>query len=608
MKHKHTPETEPEILSTEGTTSVSQTAITDANSMSDNDPDLETVSLAPEKKRTKKKGRKVLIIIAILVVILVAFVVVRNVTAASNGLPVSVAKAEIGSVEETINTSGFVKSSVSKTYFAPVSTTIEKCDYKVGDAVKSGDVLVTFDTTDLEIAAQKAALTATSTSADFNHNLSESSKNKTDYEIAAANVELYKLLIVAQRAYINDLNYAIANKTYDVSQSAQCVKDGIQKKLNAKSEESANIKKELNSISQNAVTDPSDPYHQKYVDLQNSLTDIGTEESKLTGAMTSTSSLVNTSEENKQLAEAQNLLSDMQNYLAKDEAKMEAAKKVILDANQKEKLKADNEITQLSAAQAADELVLAQNGIHSEFDGIVTEATAVSGALATKGGALLTVESTQDVYVDVTITKYNLDKVSIGQAADITIAGKEYTGSITKINKKAQTNTQGNPVITAEVSIDNPDDTIFLGVEAKVIIHVAKADNVLLAPVETINTDNTASFCYVINDGVVERRNVTTGVTSDLVIEITSGLKEGDLLINDYTLPIEEGMNATPILPEDAEAGGSPKDTKTDKTSEDTDTADTDTSVSDETDKTDTGSSDDDSDENASINAGAALD
>ncbi len=579
MKRKHTLETEPAILSEGDNISIPESA--DSKAISDNDPDLEEVSLAPEKKRPKKKGRKIAIIAAILIVVIIAASVVRNAVAASNGLPVSVTEAAAGSVEETISTSGFVKSSVSKTYFAPVGTTIQKCDYKVGDVVKAEDVLVTFDTSDLEVAAQKAALTATSASADYNHNLSESSQNKTDYQIASANVELYKLLIVAQRAYINDLNYAIANKTYDVSQSAQCVRDGLQKKLNTKSEEAASIQKEVSSLSQNAIADSSDPNHQRYVDLQNSLTDISTEEAKLSGAMSSTSSLVNTADESKQLAEAQNLLSDMQSYLAKDESKMEAAKNAILDANQKEKLKVDNEITQLSASQASVELAAAQAGIRSDFDGIITEATAVSGSLVAKGGPLLTVESTQEVYVDVTITKYNLDKISIGQIADITIAGNTYIGSITKINKKAQNNEQGTPVITAQVQIDNPDDTIFLGVEAKVIIHVAKADQVLLAPVETINTDNAGSFCYIVKDGIVTRRNVTTGVTSDTFIEIKSGIEMGDLLVNDYTIQIEDGMKATPVLPQKEDP-----------------------------DETDTGASDEEeiSEADTSVNAGAALD
>lgn len=586
MKHNNTPDTD----------SVNQTT-------PEVDPDLEELNLAPSKKKPKKKGRKALLILGGLLVIIIAVCIVRNVAASSKGLSISVAEATTGSVEETINTSGFVKSEKTRTYFAPVDTTIAECTKKVGDSVSAGEKLVTFDTAALEVAAQKAALTATSTSADYNHNLSESSEGKSDYEIAASNVELYKLLIVAQRAYINDINYAIANRTYDVAQSAQCVRDSLQKKLNAKDEEAASLTKETHSISQNAINQ-NDPAHQRYVDIQNSLTDISTEKARLSGAMSSTSSLVNTADETKQLAEAQQLLSDMEGYLAKDQAKMEAAEKAILDANQREKLKADTEITQLSASQAENELAKAQAGIISDFNGIVTDAPAVSGALAAKGGALLTIESTQDVFVDVTITKYNLDKVAIGQLCDITIAGHSYTGSITKINKKAQNNAQGSPVITAEVHIDNPDDAVYLGVEAKVIIHVDKAENAVLAPVEAVNADNSGSFCYIVKDGIVTRCNITSGVTSDTFIEITSGLNAGDLLINDYTIPVEEGMTVNPILstetilPEDA----APADTETETDTE----ADTDTDTDTETEAD--ADTDSDTEDLSSLTAGAAAD
>ncbi|HOO28003.1 MAG TPA: efflux RND transporter periplasmic adaptor subunit, partial [Lachnospiraceae bacterium] len=470
------------------------------------------------------------------------------------GLSISVTPVTMGSVEETISTSGFVKSELSKTYFAPVDVTVKECSCKSGDSVNAGDRLVSFDEQSLALAAQKAALTAVSSSADYNHSLTESSDGSLDYQIASANVELYKLLIAAQRTYINDITYAIDNKTYDVSQSAQCVRDSLQKKINAKTEEAASIQKDVNSVSQNAITNPYDPNHQYYVDLQNELTDLTTEQSKLSGALSNTTGIVNTADENRQLAEAQQLLSDMESYLAKDESKKETAENAILDANQKEKLKADTEISQISAEQAADDLALAQAGITSDFNGIVTDVSAQDGAAAAKGSSLLTVESTQDVYVDVTVTKYNLDKISIGQKADITMAGNSYTGSITKINRKAQNNSQDTPVITAEVHIDDPDDNIFLGVEAKVIIHIAEASQVLLAPVETVNADNDGSFCYVVKDGIVERRNVESGVTSDTVIEILSGLEEGDLLIDDYTLTIEEGMKVDPIMPDNDDA------------------------------------------------------
>ena len=63
------------------------------------------------------------------------------------------------------------------------------------------------------------------------------------------------------------------------------------------------------------------------------------------------------------------------------------------------------------------------------------------------------------------VTKYDLPKIEIGQKVDVTIAGKEYEGEVSKINKAAA-NSQGTPVVGAEVHIKNPDEDIFLGVEA----------------------------------------------------------------------------------------------------------------------------------------------
>ena len=87
------------------------------------------------------------------------------------------------------------------------------------------------------------------------------------------------------------------------------------------------------------------------------------------------------------------------------------------------------------------------------------------------------------------VTKYDLPKIEIGQKVDVTIAGKEYEGEVSKINKVAAANSQGTPVVGAEVHIKNPDEDIFLGVEAKLVIHTASAENVLTVPVEIVNAD-----------------------------------------------------------------------------------------------------------------------
>ena len=527
----------------------------------ENDSELEVVDLAPKKKdpakaRKKKKIIKRCIFGGIAVVALV-LIIVANVNA-KNAIPmVGVAPLKVGDVEETVTASGFVSSEVSKTYFAPANVTLSEFPLKVGDKVKANDQLIAFDTSDLSVETEKTALAAVSADESYQQSLYESSKAQNDYAIAKANVDTYKLLIVWQRNYINDINAAIAGKTNTLAQSAQCIKDGIAKQINSKNDEITNKTKEMNDLL-SPSGDPKDMA--RYTQLKNEILDLQNETGDLSSSEAHVYYTVDTIAENRQLADAQNLLSDMQSYLAKDQAKMEAAEQAILDAHAREKLKADNEIQQITAEHAQSELNEASQGVYADFDGFVSELSVVSGGPVAKNGQILTLQSIEDVMVNVPISKYNLSKVAIGQKADITVAGVTYEGTVSRINGIATKSESGAAVITADVHIDNPDEAIYLGVEAKVIIHTASAENVLLAPVETINEDNDGQFCYVIEDNVLKRKNVTTGVSSDTVIEIIDGLNADDQVVNDYSVTLTDGMAAMPlptVVSEEEEADAS---------------------------------------------------
>lgn len=516
--------------------------------------DMNTPKKDPAKARKKKKIIRRCVIGGIAVVIVV-LIVVSNLSA-KNAVPMlSVVEVSTGDVEETVTGSGFVTSEVSKTYFSPVNATIGEFSIKMGDSVKAGDKLIAFDTSDLLIETEKAALTAVAADEGYQQSLSESAKAAQDYAVAKANVDTYRLLIVAQRNYINDINASITGKTNTLADTAQCARDGIQKKINEKNDELNNISKELIDLAPDGK--PVSGNEARYTNLEKESKDLSNEIGDLSASLSSVYYPVNTVAESRQLADAQNLLSDMQSYLAKDESKMEAAKNAMLDAHAKEQLKANNEVSQLTAKQAQQELSDASAGIFADFNGIISELPAISGGPATKGSPLLTLQSTDDVMVAVSISKYNLEKIKLGQKATVTVAGNTYDGTVSRINGIATANASGTPVITAEVHIDNPDSNIYLGVEGKVVIHTNEAKGVLLAPVETINSDTKGDFCYVIENNTLVRKNVVTGVSSDTFIEVVEGIKSGDKLVNDYSATLTEGMAAMemPPLPDASVSG-----------------------------------------------------
>ena len=93
-----------------------------------------------------------------------------------------------------------------------------------------------------------------------------------------------------------------------------------------------------------------------------------------------------------------------------------------------------------------------------------------------------------------------------------------------------------------EIHIDNPDNSIFLGLDAKIELVTASKTDVLRLPVEAVSADKEGEFVYIVSDGVVEKRYVTLGISSDEYVEIVDGLTEEDQVITMISSDIEEGM------------------------------------------------------------------
>lgn len=251
---------------------------------------------------------------------------------------------------------------------------------------------------------------------------------------------------------------------------------------------------------------------------------------------------VDTSSIENAIEQASTDLAELQSDLATQKSIAEADS-TSLTSEEKEKLRITNNLTELEAKSARELVAEGKKGIEAEFNGVISRTAVQEGATVTQGMELFTLQSTDKVSVDINVSKYDYAKVKEGQAADITIGDKKYTGKVTKISHLATTNEKGSTLISATVSIDEPDDDIFLGVDAKVKIYAEKAENVVTLPAGVVNIGKNGSFCYVLKDGVITRQDITTGISSDDAVEITDGIQAGDEVIEDLG-SLEEGMSA----------------------------------------------------------------
>ena len=114
----------------------------------------------------------------------------------------------------------------------------------------------------------------------------------------------------------------------------------------------------------------------------------------------------------------------------------------------------------------------------------------------------------------------------------------------------AEKNESGAAVVGTEIKILNPDSDVYLGVEAKVVITTAEEADVLLAPVTAVNVDMDGEFVYVAEEGILVKKPVETGISSDTMIQIISGIDEGAQLVTEVTGDLTEGMTVM-AMPEE---------------------------------------------------------
>ena len=450
-----------------------------------------TTELAVQKKTLtpeQKKKRKKRIIAGVAAVVIVGFAVSRMRTPAA--LPmVSVRSAQVGNIEQSVDASGTVTTEESKTYFSPVGAKISECKVQAGDAVAAGDVMLVYDAQDLEERQKEAELQNDEAKYTYENTVGKSNKDASEYSRSSHDVEILEQHVEDWKAEVHALKQYITDMG--------CF-----------------LREAQNQGHENDVEE-----YQNKIDQANNTLMVKEEE-----------------------------LADFQSNLSEQKGIKNSTEDSMLTASGKKQIEATKDLAALKASQVTDAVAQMKDGLKAEFNGVVTDVKAVNGGTVEENGELLTVESTENVCVKVSLNKSDLEKVKEGQKAAITIVGKPYEGTVTRISRSATKNEKGAALVTAEIHIDNPDQDLYLGVDGKVTIQGNKAENVVTVPIEAVNIGKDGSFVYIVNEnGMIEKRIITTRLSSAEATEVKEGLDGTERVVLSVDAGIEEGMQVTPV-------------------------------------------------------------
>ena len=189
--------------------------------------------------------------------------------------------------------------------------------------------------------------------------------------------------------------------------------------------------------------------------------------------------------------------------------------------------------------------------ILAPYDGIISSTGYKVGEQSSQGGTGISLISNEFI-IKATISENDMPKVKVGNEVVVSLdaySDVELNGTLEKINPVSTTT---NGIVSYEVLIsfqDVKDVELFYGLSANISIIIAKAENVLYVPIQSVYKENGKSYVDVLktaqanqtnqtskaNKGAqaqsIEKVEVTKGINDYVNIEIKSGINEGDVIV-----------------------------------------------------------------------------
>ncbi len=486
----------------------------------------------------KSLSRKKQVTVIVLAVCLLVAIIVGLVVALKPNYSAEVGLIDVstGDVIESISSTGTVVSSSKDNFKIFDGVTVKKVNFKLGDQVKKGDVIATFD-----CSSAKSLV----------------NEKKETYE-------------QAKKAYDDTMQAAkTAEKTLpEVEEKLKTLKSEIEK-AQAEEEASKNSEQTTQSTQENASL------LTRIEKLVENLSNLG-------GSF-DMSSLLGSSSSSMQLQmEYIELLTQKATLEAQSNEATQEVYKLLADNSKKTYEEYKDIYSQLEKGWTAkkDGVITALNIEEGQkFDSQTAPTSAQSIDLSTVMSALnggvdvnelvasftqsaittaVVVDNYDDFYIDFEISKYDIPKVKLNQKATVTALNEEFEGYVSYISPTIESSSSSIDIssiassltggssssgLKARIKINNPDTSVIIGLTVDIVIETNRVENTTVVPLEGIEIDGKSYYAYIYDQKTktIEKKELEVGISSDTLYQVKSGCEVGDKLVKNPTNALIDG-------------------------------------------------------------------
>ncbi len=214
---------------------------------------------------------------------------------------------------------------------------------------------------------------------------------------------------------------------------------------------------------------------------------------------------------------------------------------------QQEKVQLAHEAAAAQLDQAKAAVALARHALDlsimkAPFSGIIAAKNAEVGdvvnSMMSPGQGILKLVDYSRIKIAVGMTQADVVRVAKGDQVYVrtdAYPGRDFPGRVSAVNLSADAS---SGKFRVEAVFDNPGLELRAGTFAEVVFEVGAHSGVLGVPQKAIVEGGSV---FVTDGSKAWKRKVTTGIQNSEIVEITGGLKEGELVIYEGAIGLEDG-------------------------------------------------------------------
>jgi len=190
---------------------------------------------------------------------------------------------------------------------------------------------------------------------------------------------------------------------------------------------------------------------------------------------------------------------------------------------------------------------LGDTSVRAPFSGVVGERRVSVGDFVVTGLVVAVVVRVDPLRLELTVPEASVEHVAVGQPVTLRVEafpGRDFAGTVRYVSPALRADQRA---LVVEAIVPNPAGALKPGFFATAEVRQAAATPALVVDARALRTVVGTKRVFVVRGGRAEERLVTIGREVDALVEVLTGLAEGEVVATSRTDELVDGAAARPV-------------------------------------------------------------